>query len=181
MGFARAQPILRRFATALCPSCSDCRLAHRQPGSRGAQQHVDADGSIRKDDLPSAVFCRMPAAMSAVTSPCTALTSRPTRRAASRIDRGPPPAMARTSSQRFAVISRNKSSGVAKLMRAPCFLPSKASRARLDLVAAGDRKRHRLHVIASATSRVGKSYARILHLFDIFGYFLSSVHYAHTP
>ena len=45
------------------------------------------------------------------------------RRAASRIVTGPAPAKARINSHRFAVNSWNRSSGAAKLMREPCFLP----------------------------------------------------------
>jgi len=51
-------------------------------------------------------------------SPCTDLTSRPTRRAASRMETGPAPHSAFSSSQRFAVSSFHRSSGEAKLMRA---------------------------------------------------------------
>src|SRR5581483_1380919 len=79
---------------------------------------------------PLSVFCRIPALSKACTSPWTALTSRPTRRAAARIVIGPAPAIERINSQRFAVINLNRTSGDAKLMRAPCLLPLKASRAR---------------------------------------------------
>jgi hypothetical protein len=59
-----------------------------------------------------------------------ALTSRWTRCAISRMVIGPAPVMVRINAQRLAVIRRNRSSGVAKLMREPCFLPLKASSAR---------------------------------------------------
>ena len=68
--------------------------------------------------LPSSVRLRSPADSKAVTSPCTAFTSRFTRRAASRMDTGPAPQSALMSAQRFAVSTRQSSSGVAKLMRA---------------------------------------------------------------
>jgi len=67
---------------------------------------------------PASVRSRTPALRSAVTSPCTALTSRPTRRAASRIDTGPAPQRALSSAHRFGVNTRQSNSGVAKLMRA---------------------------------------------------------------
>ena len=66
----------------------------------------------------SFVRSRTPALRSAVTSPWTALTSRPARRAASRIDTGPAPQRALSNSQRFWVNTRQSNSGVAKLMRA---------------------------------------------------------------
>jgi len=68
--------------------------------------------------FPSASLRNIPAANSACTSPCTAFTSRPARRAASRKVIGPWPAIALISSQRLAVSTFHSSSGVAKLMRA---------------------------------------------------------------
>ena len=75
-----------------------------------------------------------------MTSACTALTSRPTRRAASRIDTGPAPHRALSSSQRFAPRTRHSSSGVAKLMRALfCGLPDFATASASAIAAAGAR------------------------------------------
>lgn len=51
---------------------------------------------------PAGVRRRTPASSSAVTSPCTALTSRPTLRAASRIDMALAPHMALRSSHRLS-------------------------------------------------------------------------------
>ena len=67
---------------------------------------------------PEALRSRTPAWSRAVTSPCTVFTSRPTRRAASRIEMGPAPHKALSSSQRRAVRTFHNSSGVSKLIRA---------------------------------------------------------------
>src|SRR5471032_1811456 len=67
---------------------------------------------------PPSARSSTPAFSSAVKSPCTALTSRPTRRAASRIDTGPAPQSALSNSQRLAVRTFQSNSGVAKLIRA---------------------------------------------------------------
>src|SRR4030067_126494 len=73
--------------------------------------------------MPSSVFDNTPAFSSAVTSPCTALTSRSTRRAASRMDMAPAPVIAFSSSQRLPDSTLNNSSGVSKLMRGVDALP----------------------------------------------------------
>ena len=67
---------------------------------------------------PSSPRPRTPAFSSAVMSLCTAFTSRSTRRAASRMEIGPAPHIAFSSSQRLAVSTFQRSSGVAKLIRA---------------------------------------------------------------
>ena len=67
---------------------------------------------------PSGVRFTRPASSNAFTSACTAFTSRPTRRAASRIDTRPAPHSTLSSSQRFAVRTCHSSSGVAKAIRA---------------------------------------------------------------
>ena len=67
---------------------------------------------------PLSARSRTPALKSAVTSPCTDLTSLPTRRAASRIETGPAPHSAFNNSHRFAVKTFQRSSGVSKLIRA---------------------------------------------------------------
>src|SRR3972149_6591380 len=81
---------------------------------------------------PSSARVSTPACKSAVTSPCTAFTSRPTRRAASPMDTGPAPRRTFRSSQRFAVSTSQSNSGVAKPMRAsrsarPVFMARAAS------------------------------------------------------
>ena len=81
---------------------------------------------------PSGARVNTPAFNRAVTSPCTAFTSRSTRRAASRIDIGPAPQSTFRSSQRFAVSTCQSNSGVAKLIRAsrsarPVFIARVAS------------------------------------------------------
>src|SRR5947207_1692477 len=67
---------------------------------------------------PSSARSSTPALSSAATSPCTDFTSRPTRRAISRIARGPAPAIARVSSHRFGVMTFHISSTLAKAMTA---------------------------------------------------------------
>src|SRR5450755_2230244 len=67
---------------------------------------------------PPSARSSTPAFSSAVTSPCTALTSRPTRRAASRMETGPTPHSALSNSHRFAVSTCQSNSGDAKAMRA---------------------------------------------------------------
>ncbi|TAK81509.1 MAG: hypothetical protein EPO20_25785 [Betaproteobacteria bacterium] len=77
--------------------------------------------------IAHAAFLRStPAAGSACTSPCTAFTSRPARRAASRSVIAPPPAMALSSSQRLAVKTFQSKSADAKEMCAPRRLPESA-------------------------------------------------------
>ena len=91
-----------------------------------------------KTICPSSVRSRTPALSNAVTSPWTALTSRPTRRAASRIDTGPAPQRALSSSHRFWVNTRQSNSGVAKLMRADFRgLPAFQARAKSAIESAG--------------------------------------------
>ena len=68
--------------------------------------------------LPPSVRSRTPTFSSAVTSPCTALTSRPTRRAASRMDTGPMPHGALSNSHRVAFRTCQSNSGDANAMRA---------------------------------------------------------------
>jgi hypothetical protein len=87
---------------------------------------------------PSSVRSRTPALSSAVTSPWTALTSRPTRRAASRIDTGPTPQRILSSAHRFEVNTRQSNSGVAKLMRADFWgLPVFQARVKSAIESAG--------------------------------------------
>jgi hypothetical protein len=66
---------------------------------------------------PSSVRRRTPDSRSTVTSPCTALTSRSSRRAVSRIETGPAPVSVFNTSHRLAVRTSHSSSGLAKLMR----------------------------------------------------------------
>src|SRR3990172_9028599 len=70
-----------------------------------------------KTIMPSSVFDNTPAFSSAVTSPCTALTSRSTRRATSRMDMAPAPVIAFSSFQRLPDSALNNNSGDSKLMR----------------------------------------------------------------
>src|SRR5471030_2506970 len=72
-----------------------------------------------------------PASSNACTSRCTAFTSRPTRRAISRIDSGPVAVMALMMFQRICVSVWNSSSGDSNVMYAPCALPSNAAKNRL--------------------------------------------------
>lgn len=89
---------------------------------------------------PSSWRSRMPTFISAVTSPWTALTSRPTRRAASRIDTGPAPQRTLSSAHRLGVKTRQSNSGVAKLMRADLWgLPVFQTRAKSAMESAGVR------------------------------------------
>src|SRR5450759_3232551 len=76
-----------------------------------------------KTIIPSSVFDSSPALSNAVTSPWTALTSRSTRRAASRMDMAPAPVIAFSSSQRLPDSTLNISSGDSKLMRGAEVLP----------------------------------------------------------
>src|SRR5450759_1971988 len=93
--------------------------------------------------IPSSVFDNNPALSNAVTSPCTALTSRSTCRAASRMDMAPAPVIAFSSSQRLPDSTLNISSGDSKLMRGaddfPLFhvrvkSPSVSARGRISIV-----------------------------------------------
>src|SRR5271165_525816 len=74
----------------------------------------------------------MPAWRSAVTSPWTALTSRPTRRATSRIDNAPWPVIALRISQRFLVKVFQSRSTESNEMCAPCSSPRNAAAARRE-------------------------------------------------
>src|SRR5271166_1156251 len=74
----------------------------------------------------------MPAWRSAVTSPWTALTSRPTRRAISRIDNSPWPVIALRISQRFLVRVFQSRSTESNEMCAPCSSPRNAAAARRE-------------------------------------------------
>ena len=70
---------------------------------------------------------------------CTDLTSRPTRRAASRMLTGPAPHSALRSSQRLAVSTFQRSLGEAKLMRADVFgLPVFQTRTNPSIVSPGE-------------------------------------------
>lgn len=82
------------------------------------------DSIVGKHDHPVSVFDSSPALSNAVTSPWTALTSRSTRRAASRMDMAPAPVIAFSNSQRLPDNTLNSSSGDSKLMRgAEALLP----------------------------------------------------------
>src|SRR5271165_5164224 len=74
----------------------------------------------------------MPAWRSAVTSPWTALTSRPTRRAISRIDNSPWPVIALRISQRFLVRVFQSRSTESNEMCAHCSSPRNAAAARRE-------------------------------------------------
>src|SRR4030067_1035666 len=67
--------------------------------------------------MPSSVFDNTPAFSNAITSPCTALTSRSTRRAASRMDMAPAPVIVFRHSPRLPDTTLNSNSGDSKLMR----------------------------------------------------------------
>jgi hypothetical protein len=90
----------------------------RGPHYAACNKNSTFTASNGKTMRPSSVRSSIPASSSAVTSPCTAFTSRPARRAASRMDIGPAPHRTLSSSHRFSVRTFQSSSGVAKLMRA---------------------------------------------------------------
>src|SRR4030066_124570 len=73
--------------------------------------------------IPLSSFDSSPALSNAVTSPCTALTSRSTRRAAWRMDMAPAPVIAFSSSQRLPDSTLNSNSGDSKLMRGAVAFP----------------------------------------------------------
>src|SRR3989442_9178652 len=89
---------------------------------------------------PLCARSRTPALRSAVMSLCTALTSLPTRRAASRMETGPAPHSALRTSHRLAVSTFQRSSGEAKLMRADFSgLPVFHTRAKSFIASPGSR------------------------------------------
>ena len=97
----------------------------------GRMQHnVNADGIIWKDNQTVVGFLQ-----DAGVQQCTHVAMHALNvaidasRSLSDCERSSP-VIIRINSQRFAVMSRKSSSGVAKLIRAPCFLPLNASRAR---------------------------------------------------
>src|SRR5271165_843257 len=79
----------------------------------------------------------MPAWRSAITSPWTALTSQPTRRATSRIDNAPWAVIALRISQRFLVRVFQSRSTESNEMRAPCSSPRNAAAARRETSSRG--------------------------------------------
>ena len=119
----------------LCRGQQLCRSLEGRPRAtdgalRRLEQKLDFDRLVWELDLPrfGTVRSNTPASSSAVTSACTALTSLPTRRAASRIETGPAPQSTFSNAQRLAVSTRHSSSGVAKLIRADfCGLPDLAA------------------------------------------------------
>src|SRR5665647_2677838 len=78
--------------------------------------------------LPSAVLSSTPHASKACTSPCTALTSRPVRRAASRMVTGPAPLRAWIRSNRFPPKVCISDCGEEKLYLGPCACPVSMAR-----------------------------------------------------
>lgn len=94
------------------------------------QGEVDTDGIESKFDPAVAGLVDHAGLEKCVHVRVHRLTSRPARRAASRIVIGPCPAKTLSNSQRFAVRTFHSNSGVAKLIRACCFLPLKAASAR---------------------------------------------------
>src|SRR6185503_8367855 len=99
-------------------------------GHAACNTKLTRTASKGKTIRPPSSFRRMPTSSRACTSPCTALTSRSTRRAASRRVTGPAPVSAESNSHRFWVSTLNSRAGVSKLMKAPCGSPSKARRKR---------------------------------------------------
>ena len=120
------------------------------PLERGLRSHCAPQAAWSKNSTltasygnstwPESVRLSTPAESRAVRSVCTALTSLPTRRAASRTVTGPAPHKALSSSQRLAVRTFHRSSGFAKEIRfAFDALPVFHAWEKSDIASAGER------------------------------------------
>jgi hypothetical protein len=107
---------------------------------------------------PSPVLCKIPVFSRTCTSPCTPLTSRLRRRAASLIANGPAPVIVRNNSQRFVVMTWKSNSGVAKA-NARALLPARecSLRTAFDFLERGDFERHSFHFSVSMLQRHSKN------------------------
>ena len=111
-------PALRARAAVPLQDPAPLNRAGRGPRYAACNRNSTLTASKGKTTPPLFARSSRPAFSNATTSPCTAFTSRLTRRAASRMDTGPAPHSALSNSHRFAVNTCHSNSGVAKLMRA---------------------------------------------------------------
>src|SRR6185437_12017241 len=132
MALGNLQELLHGARRPVLPAAATIYAAWRRNST-----FTESNGKITRPSLPRS---STPVFNSAVTSVWTAFTSRPTRRAISRIDRGPAPHMAFSNCQRLAVSTFQRSSGVAKVMRAAFSLfPVFQTRTKSAMASFGER------------------------------------------
>ena len=130
-------PPERRRAKARLPGGG---ASNGKPLSRVGQREIDVHGVNREMRRPHRLD------QGAVTSPCTALTSRPTRRATSRIDKAPWPVIALRISHRFLVrVFQSRSTEFERDVRAWLLAAERGGGAARNALTRGDRKGHGAH------------------------------------